>query len=212
MIQNLIFGIIFFDSSGRSSGHYQSFFFNFRFSSRKSQSKQKLVKKSLVLQYSFAQKASLILWTSTHLTLKLTCSRKRAKRLSHFTNFPENMFLFSVEKNICTKPFLDGQELHWSTWGTLKANVYIFQYISGERFLFQRRSTILSGECWFSLRWNNFLDLAHCLGLAKFFTIFHFSIAIPPSIAFKCWNCPDNLDFKGKTVVKFLIRSHFLSR
>ena len=43
-------------------------FFNFRFSRRKFQSQQKLEKRSLILQYSFAQKTSLILQTSTHLT------------------------------------------------------------------------------------------------------------------------------------------------
>ena len=31
------------------------------------------------------------------------------------------------------------------------------------------------------------------------------------SIALKRWSFTDNLNFKGKTVVKFLIRSHFLS-
>ena len=38
-----------------------------------------------------------------------------------------------------------------------------------------------------------------------------FSISILPSIALKRGNFPDNLEFKGKTVAKFLLRSHFLS-
>ena len=38
-----------------------------------------------------------------------------------------------------------------------------------------------------------------------------FSISILSSIALKRWNFPDNLDFKGKIVAKFLLRSHFLS-
>ena len=29
-----------------------------------------------------------------------------------------------------------------------------------------------------------------------------------PYIALKRWNIPDNLDFKGKIVAKFLIKSH----
>ena len=86
-------------------------FFNFRFSSRKSQSQQKLEKRSLILQYSFAQKTSFILRTSTHLTSKLIWSRNTVKNLSAFTNFPANMFLFDVRKSICTAPFLDAQEL-----------------------------------------------------------------------------------------------------
>ena len=39
------------------------------------------------------------------------CSQNTAKKLSQFTNFPANMFLFGVRKNICTKPFPDTQEL-----------------------------------------------------------------------------------------------------
>ena len=68
-------------------------FFYSKFFSRKSQREQRLAKKkSLILQYSFAQKISLILRTSTHFTLKIICSRKNVKNLSHFTDFPANMF------------------------------------------------------------------------------------------------------------------------
>ena len=147
MIQNLRFGILFWKKLFLAYNFFPvdiiRVFFNCRFSCRKSQSQQKLVKKSLVLQYSFAQKASLILWTLTHLILKVTCSCKTAKSLSNFTNFPANMFLFGVGKNIGTKLFPDAQELH--SWTNLKANVCIFLYISAGRFLFQIRSKILSG-------------------------------------------------------------------
>ena len=85
-------------------------------------------KRSLILQYSFAQKTSLILRISTLLKLKIICSQNTAKKLSQFTNFPANMFLFGVRKNICTAPFLDAQELH--SWITLKASVSLFLYIS----------------------------------------------------------------------------------
>ena len=37
------------------------------------------------------------------------------------------------------------------------------------------------------------------------------SISILPSLALKRLNFPENLDFKGKIVTKFLLRSHFLS-
>ena len=73
-------------------------------------------KRSLILQYSFAQKTSLILRISFHLTLKTIYSRNTTKTLSVFTNIPENIFLFSVWNNICTAPFLDAQEPHsWNT-------------------------------------------------------------------------------------------------
>ena len=111
-----------------SSGHHQSFFLISDVLSQ-NQQKQKLAKQvTIFLQYSFAQKTSLILRTSTHLTLKIICSCNTAKNLSDFTNFPADMFLCSVRKDICTAPFLDAQELH--SWSTLKANVCIFLYIS----------------------------------------------------------------------------------
>ena len=105
MIQNLIFEILFLkilfwhttflSPSTRSRRHHESFLI-FRFSSRKSQSQQKLI-----LQYSFAQKTSLILRTSTQLILKITCSHNTAKSLYDFTNFPAKMW---CQKIICTAP------------------------------------------------------------------------------------------------------------
>ena len=85
-------------------------------------------KRSLILQYSFAQKTSLILRIWTLLKLKKTCSQNTAKKLSQFTNCPANMFLFGVSKIIFTTPFPDDQEL--LSWSTLKANVSIFLFIS----------------------------------------------------------------------------------
>ena len=38
-----------------------------------------------------------------------------------------------------------------------------------------------------------------------------FSNSMLPAIAWKRWNFPECLDFKDKTVAKFLVRSHFLS-
>ena len=59
------------------------FFFNFRFSSRKSQSQQKLAKKMSHFTIQFRRKnlTNLILRTSTHLTLQIICSRDTAKNL-----------------------------------------------------------------------------------------------------------------------------------
>ena len=62
----------------------------------------------------------------------ITCSQNTAKKLSQFTNFPANMFLFGVRKIICAAPFLDAQEL--LSWSTLKANVCIFLRISLRKF------------------------------------------------------------------------------
>ena len=118
----------------------------------------------------FAQKTLLILRTSTYLTLKIICSCNIAKNLS---DFAVNMFLFGLRKNICAASFLDTQELH--SWSILKANVCIFLYISLRKFLSQRRSKLLSGKGWDGGRLNKFLKAACCLGLPKWFTIFHFN-------------------------------------
>ena len=88
------------------SEHYQSFvclFFNFLAESLKAN--KNLQKRSLNLQYSFAQKTSHILQTSTHSTLKNTCSLNTAKNLSHFTNFLANIRLVS-EKTLALHHFL----------------------------------------------------------------------------------------------------------
>ena len=128
-----------------------------------------------MLQYSFAQKASLILRNSTHLTLKIICSRNTVKNLSDFTNFPANIFLFGVRKSICTAPFLDAQELH--SWSTLKANVCIFLYISVWNFSYKDVVIFYLMGGWLGVggRLTNFRKAACCLGLVKCFTIFHFN-------------------------------------
>ena len=82
-----------------------------------------------------------MLWTSTHLALKIICSRNAAKIFSDIKNFPADMFLFGVRKNICTAPFLGTQELH--SWSTLKANVCIFMYPSKHLLVLKTSSTRL---------------------------------------------------------------------
>ena len=111
-----------------SSGHHQRYFYNFRFSSRKSQHQQKLAKKITYFPGQFRSEKVTVLRTSTHLTLKIICSRNTANSLSDYKNFPANMFLFGARKNISTSSFLDVHELHF--WKTLQANVIIFPYIS----------------------------------------------------------------------------------
>ena len=121
MIQNLIFGILFLKILFQAYNFFYILphvpvdiirvFFNFRFSSRKSQSQQKLAKKitHFIMQFS---KTSLILRTSTHLALKIICSHNIDINLSDFTKFLANRFLFGVTKNICTAPLIDAHELH----------------------------------------------------------------------------------------------------
>ena len=63
------------------------------------------------------------------------------------------------------------------SWSILKANVCIFLYKSARKFLFNRHIFIYR----------------------------HTSIL--PSIASNCWNFPDKLDFKSKSLAKFILRS-----
>ena len=79
----------------------------FRFSSRKSQSQEKLAKKrSLIFQNGLTQITSLVLLTSTHLILEIIYSQNTIKNVPHFTNFPANMFLFGARKKIAMDHFL----------------------------------------------------------------------------------------------------------
>ena len=74
------------NSSTRSSGHHQSFFFNFRFSSRKSQSQQKLAKKMTYFTTKFRSKNLTHFTNLNSLDIEKICSRNTAKNLSQFQN------------------------------------------------------------------------------------------------------------------------------
>ena len=65
-----------------------------------------LRKRSIILQYSFAQKTSLILQTSTHLTLKIICTRNAAKNLLHFQMFQQACFCLVPEELFVLHHFL----------------------------------------------------------------------------------------------------------
>ena len=123
MIQNPIFGILFFLKillqaysviqrytaflyfSSCSNWHHQSFFsLNFRFSSRKSQSQQNLAKKISHFTIKFR---STILRTSTHLTLKIISSRSTVKSLCDFANFPRHVSVWCQKKYLhCSHSWL----------------------------------------------------------------------------------------------------------
>ena len=206
--KNLIFGILFLKVLFRA---YKAFIFvqtfqwissefflisDFLPESRKANKKKNLQKRSHVLQYSFAQKAH------SFYEHQLTWHCKQYAPATQ----PKPFWFSKFSENIFTAPFLDAQELH--SWSTLKANACIFLYISLRKFLFQRRSKVLSGKGWDGGRLNNFLKVVHCLGLVnilQFFVLIDifenstiFSILIFLFIALKRLNFPDNLDFKGK--------------
>ena len=184
------------------------FFFNFIFSSRKSQSKQQLAKKITHFTIQFCSKNLIHLMNLNWLEIENNMLSQHSQKPFWLYKFSANMFLFGIRKNICTAPFLDAQELHSSI--TLKANVCIFLYISLRNLLFQRRSKVFSGKSWDGgrevargreggLRWlaasalQNVLQFFILIDFFENSTIFyHFD-----TIALKHWNFLDNLDFKG---------------
>ena len=110
MIQNLIFVILFLKILFPQIPMDIINFFIPVFAAENLKANKNQRKRSLILQYSFAQKTSLILQTLTLLTLIIICFLNTAKKIYQFTNFPANMVLFGVRKNICTGPFPDTQE------------------------------------------------------------------------------------------------------
>ena len=100
--------------------------------------------------------------------------------------------------------------------------LYISVYLLKKMFFSKEIVRFYLMESGFRGRLNNFLKVAFCLGLVKCSTMFHFNwnfwkfncfsaFLILPSIALKCSNFPNNLDFKGKIAPKFLMKSQFLS-
>ena len=63
-------------------------------------------KRSLILQYSFAQKTLLILRTSTHLAMEIVCSRNTAKNLSNLKTSQPTCFCLVSGKTFALQYFL----------------------------------------------------------------------------------------------------------
>ena len=112
--------------------HIWSLSFNFRFSSRKSQSQQKLAKRIIHCSTSFRSKYLTYFTSLNILSIVKNILPQHSGIPTHFKHFPANMFLVGVRKKICTAPFLDAQELH--SLNTGEANVCIFPYISVRSF------------------------------------------------------------------------------
>ena len=113
-------------------------FFDFRFSSRKSQRQQKLAKKIIHFRIQFHSKHL------THFT-NLDSLDIENNMLPKHSQKPFSLYKFS-SKNVsiwCQKKHLHCT-ISWDTrtafLNTLKANVCIFLYISLRQFLFKRRS------------------------------------------------------------------------
>ena len=125
--------------STRSGGHYQSFFLISNFLAESWVAKPKKLAKKIT--YFTTQLCSKNLTHFPKLnSLDIESNMLLQQSCKPFALFQQPCFCLMSEKNICTAPFLDAQELH--SWDTLNANVSIFLYISTRRLLSQRRSKI----------------------------------------------------------------------
>ena len=138
--------------------------------------------------------------------MKIICSQNAAKNL---LSLQISQQLFSVKKStISWRPR--------TNWSTLKENICICMYIckciyiSLKKKLFQRHSKILSdGMRRGRGKLNNFFEAARCLGLfgsSKFFILIENYFSVLKHRKFL-----DHMNFIGNIMIKFLIRSPFLS-
>ena len=134
MIQNLLFRILFLKILSRAYNFFMyvpvdiiRIVLNIRFSNRNSKSQQKLAIKITHFTIYFFSKQLTHFTNLNSLDAENNMLPQHSENHFWFRNFPENMFLFGVSKNICTAPFFVAQDLH--SWITLRANVCIFLYI-----------------------------------------------------------------------------------
>ena len=194
------------------------FFFNFRFSSKKSQSQQKLAKKRSHI---------LLFWSKnfTHFTnlkslgIENDMPPQHSQKPFWLYKFSANIFLSGIRKIFVLYHFLTPKNcILEALWKQMSA----YFLISPKENVCSRdvvRFYLVRSEMG-RRRLKNFLDVARCLDLAKCFKAFHFNwyfwkfscffrILILLSVVLKCRNFQDNLDFKRKIAAKLLIRSLF---
>ena len=107
--------------------HIWSLPFHFRFSSRMSQSQQKLAKNITHPTIPFCSKNLTYFTNLNCFNIVKNIFPQHSKKPAHFTNFPANIFQQHVsgccQKKTCTAPFLEAKELHSRTTG--KAFLYM---------------------------------------------------------------------------------------
>ena len=107
---------------------YQSFFLNFRFFSRKSQSQQKQPKKITHFIIQFRLKNLTHLMNLNLLDIENNMLSQYSQKLFWlYYKFSANMFLSGVRKNICIPPFLYAKTWILETlWKQMSVNFCIF--------------------------------------------------------------------------------------
>ena len=97
-LDNIFSGVQLFYIRPHVAVYIVSFFFNFRFCSRKFQSQQKLEKKITHFTVQISSKNFTYFLNFNSLDSENICSRNTAKNLSDFANFPAKLFLFGARK------------------------------------------------------------------------------------------------------------------
>ena len=120
-------------------------FLNFRFSSRKYQSPQKLAKMFTYFTIQFHSKNLTHFTNLNSLDIESNILPQHSQKTFWLYKYSsKHISVWCQKKHLhCTISWL--QETH--SWSTLKENVCVFLYISVKRFLFQRRRRILSASC-----------------------------------------------------------------
>ena len=114
--------------------------------------------------------------TSTHLTLKVICYRNTANTLSDFANFHQTCFCLMSGETFALHHFWTPKNcIRKALWKQMS----VYFCISSSKKFCSRDLIMKDGEMgmwdgeWVGGRLNSFLKAARCLGLIKWFIIFH---------------------------------------
>ena len=100
--------------SRHSNWHHQSFFLNIRFSSRKSQSQQKLAKKITHFTIQFRSKNLTHFTNLNSVDVENNMLPQHSQKPFWLKNFPANMFLFLTPKNCILEALWQQMSVYFS--------------------------------------------------------------------------------------------------
>ena len=167
---------------------WSSEFFSFQIFQQRPSKPTKLAKKITQFTIQFRSKNLTHFTNLNSLGVESNMLPQYSQKPFWLKNFSSKHVSVWCQKNICTAPFLDAQELHSSS--SLKANVCIFLYIPVRDILFQRRSKILSSEGSFGVTQNDFLNVARRLGSENVLQFLIFIEIFRNSTVFQHLNTP----------------------
>ena len=139
------------------------FFFYFRFSNRKSQTQQKLARKSNHFTIQLRSRNLTHFENLSSLTLRTICSRNTDKTLSDFKIFSRKHVYVWCHKWCSANAIFDTKQKHffWKHMSMYFVDVDVVRFY------------LVGGGGWGSVdgRLNNFIEATHCLGLVMFYNV-----------------------------------------